>query len=739
MINKTIKKQFSIFLKNLNKQLKLNTKFNHINKFSYNFSTQRKFFSTTQDNKEKIVEINETPEIIQTNKEQMGFKAETKKILEIVTHSLYTDKEIFLRELLSNCSDALEKQRFMEVTGKLPMTGEPLYVSINTNEKTRTITIYDSGVGMTRQEMIDNLGTIARSGTQNFLKTIQESKESKGNESLIGQFGVGFYSSFIVGEYVEVISKPQNNEKAYCWISDGNGEFTISDVENCDFKRGTKVVIHLKPDCRDFVKPAELQKIIKKYSNFISYSIKLNGEIVNNLQAIWYRDRKDVTEEEYQKFFEVVSNNTKVPFKYLLHFSSDVPLEIKALLYFPGASFEKYGVQEENTGLALYSKKILIKQKCTELLPNYLRFVKGVVDCSDIPLSISRENYQDSSLIFKLKTLITKRIIKKLDDESNKDPENYAKWYDDFSNYLKEGIVSDTDNAESLMKLLRFKGSFSPNRIGVEDYIKNMKQGQDKIYFLVSNEQKDIENNIYYEAYKGTDTPIIFTQVHFDEVIFKQIGSYKNYKFLNIESESDDFLTKHKRAAEPKETKKSVPDDDITAYTLWIRNELENSVTKVVVSKRLTDSPCIVTSPVSASMKSMMMMFQQQEMDNLNKDLTFEINPDHEIIININKLRKEDPKLASLSVKQLFDSALFQANLPVNNKDYVRRTHNLVKACLELKFNEYKSVGEPKIERLTTEALKEAKDSNKKKGGDMFAEFKLGKDGKLDPTPNNKI
>ena len=239
MLSKILKKQITKL------SLKIPLLNPHLNStFLINNKHQKQCFSTKAE--PNVVEISNEPELVQTNKSNLGFKAETRKILEIVTHSLYTDKEIFLRELLSNCSDALEKQRYFEVTGKLPMTGEPLYISITTNEKNRTVTLFDSGVGMTREEMIDNLGTIAKSGTQNFVKAIQESKESSGNDSLIGQFGVGFYSSFIVGEYVEVISKPQTSDKAYMWVSDGNGEFSISDVENCDFKRGTKVIIHLK-------------------------------------------------------------------------------------------------------------------------------------------------------------------------------------------------------------------------------------------------------------------------------------------------------------------------------------------------------------------------------------------------------------------------------------------------------------------------------------------------------------
>ena len=254
-------------------------------------------------NNEQQETIDIEPERHETNKEKMTFKAETKKLLDIVTHSLYTDKEIFLRELLSNCSDALEKQRYLENSGKLTITGDPHQIIISTNEKNKTLTIYDSGIGMSREEMIDNLGTIAKSGTQSFLKEIKGENPSS-NENLIGQFGVGFYSSFIVGDQVEVISKKQTDLKAYHWISDGSGEFQIADIENPDFSRGTKIIIHLKPECRDFCKGTEIIKIAKKHSNFISYSIKVNGEKINDIQAIWYRDKKEISTEEYQTFYE---------------------------------------------------------------------------------------------------------------------------------------------------------------------------------------------------------------------------------------------------------------------------------------------------------------------------------------------------------------------------------------------------------------------------------------------------
>jgi TNF receptor-associated protein 1 len=690
MFSKGIRKTLDIMSKGLIHRRFVTSKPQQFMKFQY-----RRFTTETTINVEE-------PELVQTNKENLGFKAETKKLLDIVTHSLYTDKEIFLRELLSNASDALEKQRFLEVTGKLNMIGEPLYISITTNEKNKTVTIYDSGVGMTREEMIDNLGTIAKSGTQNFLKSYKDAQsQGSSNESLIGQFGVGFYSSFIVGDTVEVTSKPQDSTKAYHWVSDGNGEFQISDVENCDFKRGTKVVIHLKSECRDFCRPTEIQKIIKKYSNFISYTIKLNGETTNNIQAIWYREKKDVTADEYQKFFEMIAN-TKMNYKYLMHFSSDVPLDIKALLYIPTSSMEKYGVTEENTGLALYSRKILIKQKCTELLPNYLRFVRGVVDCADIPLSISRESYQDSNLIFKLKVLITKRILKKLEDEMKADPDTYDKWFEEFQQNIREGVFSDHDNAENLLKLLRFKSTFSSRKVNLDDYIGKMKKGQEKIYYCVVGLESDIESNVFLENYKGTDLPILISQNPLDEVLFKNKSQFKNFKFVNIENETDEFLDTYKQDNSSAINK--LPEEDISAFTLWIKNELEPFVTKVSLSKRLKDTPLLVTSNISSHMKTMMAMMNPDNKDPYGqfKDFMVELNPSHEVIVNLNKIRKEDPKVASLVCKNLYDTALLQSNIPIQNKEFTKRSFQLMKLLMSTRLANKIESEEP-VERLQNE------------------------------------
>jgi HSP90 family molecular chaperone len=303
----------------------------------------RRHFSGKPEVEEIIIDQTAGAEPVISHSERKEFKAETRKLLEIVAKSIYTDKEVFIRELMSNCSDALEKQRYLEIAGKATSTSDQgLFINITTNEKERTLTIFDSGVGMTREEVTENLGTIAKSGSQEFL--LSQAVDGQALDSIIGQFGVGFYSTFIVADSVEVFTR--RGRGGVRWASDGSGDYEVSSVENLDFARGTKIVLKLKPECREFSRESEVEKVLKKYSLFITYPIKLNGQLVNNLQAIWYRDKRDVTEDEYERFFEHLAN-TKVPYKFKLHYSTDVPLTIKAVLYIPAMHQEKMGMMLE--------------------------------------------------------------------------------------------------------------------------------------------------------------------------------------------------------------------------------------------------------------------------------------------------------------------------------------------------------------------------------------------------------
>ncbi|TNV71581.1 hypothetical protein FGO68_gene1453 [Halteria grandinella] len=455
--------------------------------------------------------------------------------------------------------------------------------------------------------MIDNLGTIARSGSKQFLDQVG----SQMNDKIIGQFGVGFYSSFIVGDTVEVVSKSERSDKAYLWVSDGTGTFEISEATDYFQGRGTKIIIHLKPDQANFCNKSEILKTIQRYSNFINYPILVNGERQNLVAAIWSRNKNEVTGDEYNKFYEYITNS-KLAYKYKLHYSTDAPLSIKALLYIPSAHMEKYGMQMEDFDISLYCKKILIKKNCRELLPHFLRFVKGVVDCEDLPLNISREAYQDSALIAKLRSVVAKRVIKEIESEASKDSANYLSWYQEFQNFIKEGVAMDDDHRAQLTKLLRFQTNKSEDFVSFDDYVAKLPQGITNIYYYLAPSRQQALSSPYMEPFQNSEIPVIITSNHMDEVVFKQINEYESRKFVNIESDQAEVekVVQKTESESPKETTTvdaaSVPNDEITPFCLWLKNELNPIIGQVQVSKRLKNSPAIIVSAISSGMRQVM-------------------------------------------------------------------------------------------------------------------------------------
>ncbi|MFN7141823.1 MAG: molecular chaperone HtpG, partial [Limisphaerales bacterium] len=354
------------------------------------------------------------------------FQAEIQQLLNIVIHSLYTDKEIFVRELISNAADACEKLRFQQTSGK-PIHQSDLapLIAITTDEAAGTITIADSGIGMTHGELVENLGTIAHSGTKAFLKQLAEDK--KPDLSLIGQFGVGFYSAFMVATKVTVLSRSfVPDEEGWQWTSEGMGGYELTPA--ADVQRGTKITLELKDDAREFAKESTIEQIIKRYSSFVPFPIELNGKRLNTVQAIWARSKNEIKEEEYNEFYTFVGHDHDKPL-FRLHFSADAPLTIQALLFVPQRNFESMGMGRIDSEVNLYCRKVLIQAKAKGLFPDWLRFLKGVVDSEDLPLNISRETMQDTSLMQKLNKVLTGRFLKFLDEQSEKDPEAYEKFY----------------------------------------------------------------------------------------------------------------------------------------------------------------------------------------------------------------------------------------------------------------------------------------------------------------------
>ncbi len=387
------------------------------------------------------------------------FQAETKKLLDIVINSLYTERDVFIRELISNAADALEKFRHESLTRdqeELFDSHVPLEISINLDEEKKELTITDTGIGMTGDELISDLGTIAHSGSNSFLAELAEA--ARKDVSLIGQFGVGFYSAFMAGAKVRVQSRSWDGSEGHEWSSDGTGSFEISECPG--LHRGTKIIIALKEGCEDYAKKWKVESIIKQYSAFVQFPIKLEGETVNTVQALWTRNKSEIEDEEYLEFYKFIANTGDEP-TYRLHFSTDAPLAINSLLFVPKENFEIMGFGRVSPGVNLYCQRVLIDQHSETILPEWLRFLKGVVDSEDLPLNISRQALQDNALVAKIRKVITKRFLKYLAEEAKKDEDSYLKFWETFGIYLKEGVASDFEVRTELGKLMRFESSKS--------------------------------------------------------------------------------------------------------------------------------------------------------------------------------------------------------------------------------------------------------------------------------------
>lgn len=620
------------------------------------------------------------PKIDRSSASTHSFQAETKRLLQIVAKSLYTDKDVFVRELLSNCSDALEKQKFLTLTGKSFST-TPLQINLITHEAKRQLIFQDTGVGMDKEELIDLLGTIAGSGSRKFIEKLQQESNVKNlEENIIGQFGVGFYSAFIVADTLEVYSKKESSNEAYVWVSDGSGTFDVSRAENFHLTHGTRIVLNLKPEFVQFARADQLKTVIDKYSNFISHPIFVNQDRINVVSALWSRDKREVSQTEYDNFFEYLTKS-KTPYKYKTHFITEVPLAIKALLYVPSHNAEMFGYGQSEPGVSLYSRKVLIKPACKELTPNYLRFVKGVVDCEDIPLNISRENYQDSALIAKLRSIVTKRVLKMLEEEAQRNPQDYNKWHKDFHIFLKEGIHSDRDNAETLLSLSRFDSSFG-EQISLDEYLTKMKPNQKNIYFFLAQSKEAALTSPYMEPFIKNDVPVLFISINIEEMLFRQMEVYKKFRFINIESSEAEIPKELQKEETIAPTKENVPADDVSSLCLWIRSELQPVVSVVNVSKRLISSPAVIISQTTTGMRQMMALMDPTQSLEANKNLTLEINPTHPIIVKMNALRKVNVKEANNNLKQLLDICLLSTGITFDVKNFIRRSNQFIEQSM---------------------------------------------------------
>lgn len=603
-----------------------------------------------------------------------GFQAEVRQLLEIVIHSLYTDREIFVRELVSNASDALEKLRVLQLTEKdVYQADKGLEISITTDAEAKTLTISDTGIGMTREELVAHLGTIAHSGTKSFLKQLKEKGDA--GQGMIGQFGVGFYSAFMVADHVDVISRSWHEKgESLVWSSDGKEGYSISPTE--DAPRGCQVVIHLRDEHEEYAKPERIRAILRKYSNFVAFPILLNGERVNTVDALWLKPKNEVTEEETKEFYKFIAHAWDEP-AYTMHFSADAPLEIHSLLFVPGENNERFGMGQMEPGVALHCRRVMIDPKPEGLLPPWLRFLKGVVDSSDLPLNISRESMQDSALVRKISQVITKRFLKFLEKQAQDDAEKFRGFFEKFGRFLKEGIATSYEYQQTIAPLLRFESSMTEEGkvTSFGDYLTRAKDGQDKIYYIVAPNRSVIENGPYLEAFKARGIEVAYFTDSVDEYVLETLGEYEGKKLIPADRADLDLGDV---AAEGD----ALGEDVVKSLCDWMLPVTGESIRQVITGKRLVDSPAIALVPENAPNGHMRAMLRAMGQEVPDVEATLEINPRHPLVKRLAQLRDERPELAEEVTRQIADQALLAAGLVEHPQEVAQRMNKLLEKVL---------------------------------------------------------
>ncbi|MBD3288265.1 molecular chaperone HtpG [candidate division KSB1 bacterium] len=573
------------------------------------------------------------------------FKAETKQLLDILAHSLYTNREIFIRELISNAADALDKVRFEEVRGtKIADPDREYEIRIELDADNQTFTITDTGIGMSREELISNIGTIAHSGTAEFLK--QLTKDEKQGPELIGQFGVGFYSVFIAAEEVSIRTRSFKEDAVPCeWRSDGTGTYRITELDEAP--RGTRIEVKLRDDAKEFTEKHRVENVIKKYSNFVPFPIHINGEQVNKISAIWREPKSSINEEQYVEFFKFIANTSEEPLTHL-HISADVPIQFHSLLYIPKTNIEMPGFPPPEVGVNLFVKRILVQQNSKDLLPNYLRFIRGVVDSEDLPLNISRETLQENLALTKIKSVLVKKILTHLSEIAEKDKEKYEQFWNEFGRIFKEGYA-DYGNQEKIFELFRFNSSHFDNAealTSLQDYVDRMAEGQEQIYYLSSQNREVMEQNPHLELFHSKGIEVLYLYDPIDEFVMSGIQKFKDKELASADQIDPANLDKikDKEKKEDQKEEEKIDTKELGDLCARIKNILGDKVKEVRASERLTASPAVLVNPdgtMSAQMEKLMQA--------INKDAKvpakiMEVNGKHPLIKNMLEIYKKDPK-----------------------------------------------------------------------------------------------
>lgn len=538
------------------------------------------------------------------DQETRGFQSEVKQLLQLMIHSLYSNKEIFLRELISNASDAADKLRFRALSDAALYENEgELHVRIATDKEKRTLTISDNGIGMTRDEVIDNLGTIAKSGTKAFLESIGQDQAK--DSQLIGQFGVGFYSAFIVADKVTVRTRAagQPADKGVFWESQGEGDYTVADIEKAD--RGTEITLHLREGEDEYLDDWRLRSIISKYSDHISLPVEIETkneedgtvtwEKINKAQALWTRNKSEISDDEYKEFYKHLSHDFADPLCWA-HNRVEGKQEYTSLLYVPSKAPWDLWNREHQHGLKLYVQRVFIMDEAEQFMPNYLRFIRGLVDSNDLPLNVSREILQDSSVTRNLRSALTKRALQMLQKLADNNPEEYQTFWKEFGLVLKEGPAEDHANIEAIAKLLRFASTHNDSdaqTVSLADYVSRMVEGQDKIYYITADSYAAAKNSPHLELFRKKGIEVLLLSDRIDEWMMNYLTEFDGKSFQSV-SKADESLDK--LADEEKQAQQEETDKQLAPFVERVKTLLGDKVKEVKLTHRLTDTPAIVTT-----------------------------------------------------------------------------------------------------------------------------------------------
>lgn len=586
-----------------------------------------------------------------TQVETLEFQAEARQLLQLMVHSIYSNKDTFLRELISNASDALDKVRLTGFLEKdLDLDTSDLHIDLVADAERRTLTVRDNGIGMSRDEVVQLIGTIAKSGTAELLEKLRKSKDTAVPSDLIGQFGVGFYSSFMVADKVDLLTRKAGETAGTHWSSTGEGTYTIETVE--DAPQGTSVTLHLKPEdtqdhLHDYTAESKIREIVTRYSDFIAWPIKLGDDTINSMKALWARSKDEVDPDEYKTFYKHVSHDWSDPLE-TIHVKAEGTFEYQALLFLPSrAPFDLY-LRERRRGVQLYVKRVFIMDNCEALMPEYLRFVKGVVDAQDLSLNVSREILQQDRQIQMIRRRLVKRVLSTVKDMMSAEPDKYTTFWTEFGRAMKEGLLDDADNREAILEIASFASTHDAQKqTTLRQYIERMKDGQQDIYYATGDSRTIIESSPHMEAFRDKGFEVLFLTDAVDEMWLTTVTEFDGHALRSIgKGEVDLDTDEEKKAAEGEREQQRKDFADLLA---WLTTTLADDVKEVRLSSRLTTSPaCIVGDSMDATpMMEKMYRAMGQDMPKIKRIL--ELNAGHPLVDGLRRARAERPDDADLA------------------------------------------------------------------------------------------